>query len=280
MSAEAGKKHKDYLVDTVWLEERLSSPTIRVVDCSLADSYWLITIPGAVKLPAPDLKDPDKPLSLITVDQMCKLLEDISVSEETEVVAYDGTGGHQYFGVFTCRLWWVLNCYGHSRVKVLNGGWRKWFYEGRPVTEMRPVLPQVSPRAKYQPQLIATAAAIRDSLGKAGVVLWDVRSQREYAGTGGSVGRRPGHIPGAVNLDWRDLLRNESYHTFGDSQQLIKLLESSGIKREAEVIVYSRNGVESAVACFVLKMLGYESVRNYEGSWLEWTEQEHLPVER
>lgn len=270
----------DILVDTEWLEKNLNRPTLRVVDCSPPDAYWLIFIPGAVRLPDATLKDPNHPLSVITVEQVTKLLGDTGVDKETEVVAYDGGGGNQYFGVYACRLWWVLNCYGYSRARILDGGWRKWFHEERRVAEVSPLLPEVSPQPKFHPEMIATAQTVKDSLGKKGVVLWDVRSQQEYRGTGGSPSRRPGHIPGAVHLDWRDLLRNEFYSTFKEAQQLRQLLESSGIQKDAEVIAYSRDGIESAMACFVLKMVGYERVRNYEASWLEWTKREDLPVEK
>ncbi len=270
----------ELLVDPKWLRESMDSPEIRVVDCSDPDAYWQVFIPGAVKIPDWRLKDPADPNAIVPASRMADLVAQLGVARDTQVVLYDGAGGVQYYGMHACRVWWVLNCYGYDRVAVLDGGWRRWLYETAITYEVRPVIEPVRARPVLRKDCVATVPELARRSHESGVVIWDARSELQFSGRAMKRRGSPGHIPGAVNLDARDLLSNTAYHIFKGREQLRRELSAAGIDQDSEVIAYSDDGTGSAMACFALTMLGYRRVRNLEGGWAEWSATKGLPIEQ
>ena len=143
-------------------------------------------------------------------------------------------------------------------------------------TEARPV-----PLGTYQPRAnrnrIATAEWIRQRLGlEKNPLVLDARSPKEYSGDMAPAGMRGGHIPGAVNLDWRETITENG--RFKTPEELRRLLQKHGVDFDREVVTYCNSGTRSSQLYFVLRLLGHPMVRNYDGSWLDWGSRLEFPV--
>lgn len=269
----AGYARPELLAETDWLAANLSDPGIKVIDLRSLEAYQAGHIPGAVWLDVRKLDDPQTQY-IPGPDDFARLISSLGISNDTLVVGYDDQGG-----LLAARLWWALDYYGHSRAKVLNGGWNKWINEGRPVSRE---VPDVKPGVfipRVNEGVLCRLDYIRAALNKPGVVVLDARSPAEYNGTDVRA-RRGGHIPGAVNVDWQLTVTQDDVKVFKPAAELRRLLEAAGITPDKEVITYCQTGVRSAHALFVLRLLGYERVRNYDGSWAEWGNNPELPIER
>lgn len=181
------------------------------------------------------------------------------------VVAYDDGNN-----LFAARLWWVLNYYGHDKVRVLDGGWDLWVAESRPM-DSGTVAPAA---ARFVPQRSATLIADTDyvlaSLRKSESQLLDVRADAEWARTQSTGSTAPGHIPGAVHLVWSDVIDPVS-HRFRAPGELRRMFGEIGLRPDKEVITYCQGGIRAAHTVFALRLAGFPAVRNYEGSWSAWT---------
>jgi thiosulfate/3-mercaptopyruvate sulfurtransferase len=188
------------------------------------------------------------------------------------VIAYDDAGSQ-----LAARLFFVLEYYGHTRIRVLNGGLAKWRREGRPLTtEVSRVGPRrFVPRARRD--VLATAEEVKAGLGKSEVCLIDARSPEEYAGKDVRA-RRGGRIPGAENVDWRATLNPDE--TFKSADALRAIFEAAGVRPDRQIITYCQSGTRSAHDYLALRLLGYARIKNYDGSWNEWGNDPNLPVQK
>jgi len=272
--------HPEVLVDTQWLMEHLNDPMVRIVEVDMSpETYKDTHIPGATfwnifqDLLLPDLRMNLDPIAI------GKLLSRSGISPETTVIAY---GSYPSLGAL---IFWFLKIFGHDKVYVLNGGHQKWIAEGRPVTSE---LSSFS-STEYQPKspdssLRVLQAEVQASMERTDCVLLDVRTIQEYRSEiflmkppEGS--ERGGHIPNAVHLD-HNLTLNED-GTFKSLEELSQLYNSRGITPDQEVLPYCAIGGRSACNWFVLKyLLGYPNVRNYDGSWNEWSRLPNAPIEK
>jgi thiosulfate/3-mercaptopyruvate sulfurtransferase len=270
----------EVLVDAQWLLDRLDDPTVRIVEVDLSpEPYRDRHLPGAVfwhifsDLLLPDLSQNLDPIAIAT------LLSRSGISPETTVVAY---GSFPDTGAW---IFWLLKQCGHDKVVVLNGGFKKWLADGMPVTSELPAFPPTEYLAKAtDSNSRVRSSEIIDSLDRSDCVLVDVRSLPEYRGeifmqqppTGTECA---GHIPGAVNLS--HLLALNEDGTFKSATELHDLYTSQGITPDKQVFSYCAIGARSACSWFVLKyLLGYPHVRNYDGSWNEWSRMPDVPIER
>jgi len=276
------------LVTTDWLAAHLADPHLRIVDIrghvlpateppphyfNHRADYDRSHIPGAVFVDwVQEITDPDSPLHtrIARPERYAAVMSRIGVGAETLVVAYDDAEG-----MFAARLWWSLNYYGHERVVVLDGGWKKWTAEGRPVTAELPAIrpavfiPRPNPRLHRDADQVAAALA-------AGVRVVDVRSQAEYDGQA-SRARRAGHIPGAINRPRRDLVSPEG--TMPAPEVLRALFAGDGINDAAqEVIFYCNAGVAASYGLLALRAAGYENGAVYDGSWKDWGNDDARPI--
>jgi thiosulfate/3-mercaptopyruvate sulfurtransferase len=157
-------------------------------------------------------------------DEFARVMSQHGVSNETTVVAYDNMGG-----LYAARLWWTLNYYGHTSCKVLNGGFRKWFEERRPVTMDQPHVERGSFEVQgVRAESCATRADVEGAAGDRNAVIWDVRSRGEHTGDDPRANRRGGHIPGAVHMEWLDM-------TVSPPRQSGLLLPADEIRRKLEL---------------------------------------------
>lgn len=276
------------LVTTDWLAAHLADPHLRIVDIrghvlpateppphyfNHRADYDHSHIPGAVFVDwVQEITDPDSPLHarIARPERYGAVMSRIGVGAETLVVAYDDAEG-----MFAARLWWSLNYYGHERVAVLDGGWKQWTAEGRPVTAEQPAIrpavfvPRPNPRLYRDADQVAAALA-------AGVRVVDVRSKAEYDGQA-SRARRAGHIPGALNRPRRDLVSPEG--TMPAPEALRALFARDGINDPAqEVIFYCNAGVAASYGLLALRAAGYENGAVYDGSWKDWGNDDARPI--
>lgn len=271
----------DSLIDTQWLTEHLNDPSVRIIEANMnPEACKDAHIPGAVFWNIlSDLMKPDMSMNLDS-KAIAELLSRSGILPETTVVAY---GSYPATGSL---IFWFLKRFGHERVYVLNGGYQKWIAEGRPLT---------SDLSSFEPTQYTTVKSssdrdyrillseVQDVLNRPDVVMLDVRTPLEYSGDvfidkPPEGGERSGHLPGAVHLEHTLVLNKDG--TFKSAEELHDLCVERGITKDKEIIPYCAIGGRSGFIWFVLKyLLGYPNVRNYDGSWNEWSWLPNLPIE-
>jgi thiosulfate/3-mercaptopyruvate sulfurtransferase len=274
---------KPVLVTTKWLEEHLGDENIAVAEVDEnPDLYDEGHIPGAVKLHwREDLQDPVE-RDLVDRETFERVLGERGIGNDTTVVLYGDKNNW-----FAAYAYWYLKTYGHGDVRILDGGRQKWIDEGREVTTDVPSPEAKTYRAQERDESIrAYRDQVLEWLGASERALVDVRSPGEYAGDLISPpgyeqegAQRGGHIPTAASIPWASAVQDDG--TFKTPDDLRRLYQSKGVTPEKEVTAYCRIGERSAHTWFVLReLLGYEKVRNYDGSWTEWGNLVDVPIEK
>ena len=235
-----GFKNSDLLVTTEWLEKHINDEDVRVVDCDPFDSYLRAHIKGAVgikvhhyiKHPGYSSNPKDYPW-VAEPDIVKELMEDMGIGDDTTVVAYDSSGS-----LWSSRFWWVLNYYGHSKTKVLDGGWKKWFDEGRPLSIDRPSDKQAVFNPKSDDGLICVIDDALTKLESDDTIFLDVRSDGEWDGSNNRGNERSGRVPGSVHIEWLKFVHDDSHKTFRSAEELSDLLLENGITPDKEIVTY------------------------------------------
>lgn len=223
------------LVETDWLAQHLTDPDVRIIDCGSRDAFARAHIPGAVCPRDPWMKDPADPHHMLVMgpEQFAAEMAALGVGDDTLVIAYDGLRS-----LNAARLWWCLNYYGHTNVKVLNGGWNKWLAEGRPVTFKEAKVPPATFTPSVVEERVCTLEGLKARIGQPGVVIWDVRTPEEWDGRNDRGNKRRGHVPGAVHTEWTAMMDPGDLQTFKPAAQMWEVLNKLGITPEAEVVTY------------------------------------------
>ncbi|WPD18749.1 sulfurtransferase [Thermaerobacter composti] len=287
---ERGYAHPEVLVSTQWVADHLdeltdpNSTKYRLVeadeDVTLYDAGH---IPGAVKIDwQTDLQDPVV-RDYLSPEQFAKLMSEKGIDNDTTVIFYGDK--NNWWAAYT---FWVFQLFGHKNLKIMDGGRAKWEAEGRPLTKEVPRFPKTNYKAvtRYDPYIRAFKEDVFRHI-EFGKPLIDVRSPEEYSGKllhmenyPQEGAQRGGHIKGAKNVPWAKAVNPDG--TFKSADQLRKIyLEEQGLKPDDDIIVYCRIGERSSHTWFALKyLLGFERVRNYDGSWTEWGNLVRAPIER
>ena len=279
----AGYAHPEVLVETEWVAQHLNDPQVRIVE---ADEDPLLYeaighIPNAAKLDwHTDVQDPVR-RDFVNKQDFEALLNRYGIKNDMTVVFYGDK--NNWYAAYS---YWLFRLYGHEDARIMNGGRTKWEAEGRQYTKDVPQFTPTSYTAR-EPNLNIRAfrRQVEDQLAGGRAALVDVRSPDEYTGKllhmvnyPQEGAQRGGHIPGAQSIPWATAA-NPADGTFKSADELRAIYGGKGIAPDREVIAYCRIGERSAHTWFVLtQLLGYPSVRNYDGSWTEWGNLVGAPI--
>jgi len=269
------------LIDTETLQNQLGQPGLAIIDVRGNAAYEFGGhIPGAVHTTWHDYSDP-KAVAKGLLDPDMKRMESkiraLGINHDSQVVIYsnpfDNWGDEG-------RMFWMLEYLGHKNLRILDGGWVKWVEERRPFEHGR-----ASPKpGNFTVQVVDRIAIMKDELKgivkdpHPNTVIVDARSLEEYLGKDMTGIPRAGHVPSAIHVAWNGFLNKNA--TVKDLTMIQASLEDKGLQSTHNVICYCTGGVRSAWLYFILKLAGYQNVRNYPGSWWEWSRDFACPVEK
>ena len=266
----------DVLVDTEWIEAHAADPSLRVLEVGgNANAFGEGHLPGAVFLSMRSLSNPDDPIGgqIATAAQVSVALSNVGLGRDQTVVLYDRRNNLQ-----AARAYWVLKYYQHADVRIYNGGTPKWTEDGQ---MMSTVMVEYEP-SDYQagppdPEIRTTWQYVVDHTDDPATLFCDTRGPEEYLGRDVRA-ERGGRIPGSINVEWTAAVNANG--TFKSSEELAALYGEAGFTPDKQIITYCQSGVRGAHTWFVLsELLGYPSVRNYDGSWVEYGNNPESPVE-
>jgi len=222
------------LLEPPWLKDHLNDANIRIVDCDLPQAYRRAHIPNAIPIKGHHyLKEKEGAAYIMGPQQYAEVMKQMGIGDNTLVIAYDG-----FSSLYAARFWWTLNYYGHTQVKVLNGGWDAWLTEVQQVSNAPTRLPEnpSSFNAERNEEIIARWEQVRDAIGN-DTILLDVRSDSEWTGKNNRGTKRGGRIPNAVHLEWLNYVDPKT-KKFKSAAELSLLFENLGIFRESKVVTY------------------------------------------
>ncbi len=274
--AGKGYARPELLIETDELAKIMSQSNVRVVDGVDAGTYNRAHIPGAVNIfyqllaTLKTRKENGFPASPQDAE---KIFGEAGIDANTLVVVYDGGEGP-----IASAVWFALDFFGHKNVKVLNGGFRKWVKESRPVTQDAAKVEKKKFTAAPHPEKVIALEGVKKR--DRNTVLADTRSFKEFIGQDVVPGAaRGGHIPGAVQLEWTNFA--DSLETFKSADDIKKALQKKGITKDTKVITYCQIGLgRSTMMAMAMKLAGYDNVLEYSGSWEEWAADPRLPLEK
>ncbi|MFN8444905.1 MAG: sulfurtransferase [Caldilineaceae bacterium] len=288
-------QHPEYLVETDWLHAHLADPNLRVLDCtaylpnyfdaSAAQKVEIVSgrahyeqghIPGSVFADIiHDLSDQQNKKFMFpmpSATQFAAAMSRYGVGEGSRVVLYD-----DMFNVWAARVWWMLRAFGFENAAILNGGWKKWESEGRPITTEPSSYPAAHFVAHPHPERIATKDEVLAAIDSGATCLVNGLDPEEFAGRGPVRYGRPGHIPSSINLPFVGVV-DLATSTYLKPDQLHALALQTGAMDKERVIAYCGGAIAASSAAFALSLLGVENVAVYDGSLTEWAADPTLPL--
>lgn len=265
------------LVSTAWLAQRLHSPNLRVVDTSwylpasgreARAEYLDGHIPGAVFFDLDAASDPTSslPHMLPPAEQFAARAGALGIGPETMVVVYDSSG----VNLSAPRIWWMFRIFGHRLVAVLDGGLKKWRAEGRPL-ETGPLRPKPERFvAALDTARVRRMEQVRTVLADRSEQVVDMRPRGRFEGTDPEPrpGLPSGHMPGAVNLPYHELVQPDG--TLWPEDELRRRIAAAGVELDRPIVATCGSGTSACALLFVLDRLGIEDWSLYDGSWTEW----------
>lgn len=263
------------LIKADTLNKQMKDDNLVLIDMSDDTQYQRFHLPGAVHLPFDMLVVRQNNVSTpVPQDKLIQLLGKLGISNQSSIVIYDDLGG-----LNASRLYWELEQLGHSKVAILDGGLVTWILEGRGVTNRVPAArkPTTYAAAKTGRPLQASLQDVAPESRAKNVVLLDVRTEDEYKGN--PKFPRSGHIPGAKWWEWDQAVKFDEGFVQQDDKVLRDSLAKLGVKDSKQpIITYCRSSHRASQSYYTLKRLGFENVKIYTGSMLEYEQQKQLPL--
>ena len=273
---------KKVLVTTDWAANHLDDEGVRFVEVDVdTESYDSGHIPGAIGWNWKNQLQDQLRRTIASKEDFEKLLGESGIDNDTTIILYGDNNNW-----FAAWAYWLLKYYGHEKVKILDGGRKKWEAEDRELTTDKPDVESTSYTiSDIKSEYRAFRDDIKERLEDSNFGLVDVRSHEEFVGEIlappglNELSQRGGHIPGASNISWSNAVNDDG--TFKSLDELKEIYESEGITPDKDIVAYCRIGERSAHSWFVLnELLEYPNVRNYDGSWTEWGNLIDAPIER
>lgn len=266
------------VVSVDWLAENLGATNLKVIYVGTGGgakrSYKKGNIPGSIFIDANDIMESPKTKGKTGIvankEKFEKVMSKNGISTDDVIVVYGKYSG-AWDAAWVARMWWTLKYYGHKKAGFLDGGIETWKSKGMKLSGGSPtVTPTAYSAAEPDASLRATGDYVLAKLNNPkNVVILDDREIDEWEGKAKFGSERGGRIPGAVFLNWKEVMNSD--RTFKPKEELKQMYEAKGVTPDKEIIIYCQGGVRVSHTLFVLKeILGYPNVRNYDGSWDEW----------
>jgi len=283
----------DLLVETEWLAQHLQDPAVRILECTVY--LHPADVPGGYRvetgrarwtqghIPGAGFADLHEELSDTTSSlrfmlppaaQFAEAMSRYGVGPGVRVVLYD-----RFVNMWAARVWWMLRAFGFDNAAVLNGGWKKWTLEGRPVATDDGAAPRRSFAAHPRPDLVADKAGVLAALGEERACVLNALTEEQHRGTGGASYGRPGRIAGTTNVPARGLVDPET-HAYLPDELLRQQFAAAGALDARRVVTYCGGGIAASSDAFALALLGRDDVAVYDASLSEWAADPSLPMEQ
>jgi thiosulfate/3-mercaptopyruvate sulfurtransferase len=269
----------NYLINANELLELASHKKVKILDFRKKETYQKEHIKNAIQIWRSDLENPNYNYGgmMPTSKHIEALFSKLGIHTEDILVIYDDKGLCE-----AARLWWILQIYNFKNVKLLNGGINAWKSVNGSISNLTTKFPktafELSKNAKKE--FYISKEEVKKALDR-NMVLLDTRSKAEFNGEKHKKGAaKPGRIPNSINIDWADAINFNGNQLIKPIEELEKIYSKLNIKKNDSIILYCHSGVRSAHTTFVLtELLGYKNVKNYDGSWTEWSHFDNLPHE-
>jgi thiosulfate/3-mercaptopyruvate sulfurtransferase len=272
----ASAQHEPLLVTVDWLGDHLSDPSLVLLQIGEKKDYDKGHIPGAQFLEYESISTPHGQglmLELPPVEQLVSVFERLGVSNRSHVILYFGTN----WVTPTTRVYWSLDYLGlGDRTSILNGGLVAWQATHHPVSTEIKQSAKGSITPAPRKEIVADAEWVSSHLHQAGITIIDVRTHEFYSGSQSDGNPRSGHIPGAANLSYLDVVDQDN-NKFKSPDALKELFRAAGLKPGNLMVSYCHIGQRATVLYFAARMLGYDA-KMYDGSWEDWSRRKDLPI--
>ena len=258
------------------LQKFIDDELLLIIDISTDDNFIRGHIPGAVHLSPSALQSGIKPAigTIPTIQELNKIFSKLGLCPTTHVIAYDNEGGG-----WAGRLIWTLDAIGHKNYSYLDGGIHAWKASRFPTKTGESIAYPSNYQGTINTSPIAELDDVLGSLGDTNTAIWDARSAEEYRGQK-VFAERGGHIPGAINFDWLELIDHDNYMRLIDLDKLQLRLNALGLNKEKTIITHCQTHHRSGLTYLAMKILGYDSIKGYHGSWSEWGNRKDTPIEQ
>ncbi|SHE78776.1 thiosulfate/3-mercaptopyruvate sulfurtransferase [Seinonella peptonophila] len=269
-------------VQSDWLNQHLTDESIRILDCRFylydpsagKKAYEENHIPGAQFIDIE--KDLSSPVSthggrhpLPDPNKLANLLGHLGINEKHHIIVYDDQKG-----AMAGRCWWVLTYIGHPHVQILDGGYSDWKKQNYPINNQKPIYPHTSFIPKLQQDMLVDKAEVQQKRHTPNTLLIDSREPARYRGEEEPIDPVAGHIPGAINFPWFEVLNDDGkWRTVNELQQHFQKVDP-----DQEIIVYCGSGITATPNFIALQQAGYKKVKLYAGSWSDWITDPNAPI--